>query len=384
MTKQCVLIDAYSWNDYHEVINVGYLLMLMQIYHDITYVADTGACDNIQSQLQAFGKSTDNIHFVRKSFSKPSNGIRKFLRLFRVSWDNYWHYMHTPSDADVFYNNNLHLGTLLIHYFSFGKRNRVFSMCHAEMEMIDKREATTMSRTAGCWMYRTAFCSTTLNRKMHFIMLSSDMADLFQSYIRKENRSQIHWIDHCYIRPQLTTSERADNSEKVRLGLPGAITPQRGLPELKKLLLSLPDEALELYAISYISEHVSHPSLTLLNDTGRLSSYQEYGNYISQMDAILLLYRKDSYRMTASGAALEAIWQGKPIISIRNGYVDYLFRRFGPLGYVYDDIEQLSQQLLHISRKDLSLFNDNLAKARESLLPTNVCQQLKKIVNETE
>lgn len=395
--KNAVIIDAYSQANYHEVINQGYLMMIAQLYDRVTYIAEKRSCDNMKRLLDECNVDYSNVVFSPKAIRKPQWSIHLLAKLywfFKVSWLNYYYFLKTKKGEDVFYNNNIHLAILLIHFLSFGKKNRIFDLCHAEMEMIDKKEAYTPSRSLGSWIYRTAFCRLTLRDNMHFILLSPDMVENFRKQIKEENHRLIHWIDHCYIRTKHKHSSGKNDEqsasidkemlhtgeEKLRIGVLGAITKERGYSVISALLNRIDGSKCHLYSVSYSTEKIDNPHFTSLNETRKLLSYDEYGSYVSSMDAVLLPYEKDSYMLTASGAALEAIWQNKPILAVRNNYVEYLFRKFGCLGRLYDDIESLAADLSIITRESLAQYSDNIEKARQCLLPQNTVGQLRDII----
>lgn len=384
--KKAVVIDAYSQGNYHEVVNQGYLMMISRLYDHVEYIAEAESCRNLQHLLHRTNADCKNVDFrpknIRKRLFKPISAA-KFWWFLKVSLLNYIYFMRTPKDVDVFFNNNLHLAILLIQWFSFGKKNRIFDLCHAELEMIDKREATTASRKFGSWIYRTAFCRHRLRRNMHFVLLSENMAEIFKSYILPCNHSQIHWMDHPYVRPLADSSAKTNEGGNIlKVGIIGAITPQRGYDQIVKLLNLVDNNRIHLYTISFCSEEIAHDGITILNTSGKLSDYEEYAENIKNMDLVFLPYDKDSYRLTASGATLEAIWQVKPIISLRNQYLDYLFCRFGEIGILCDKTEEIATVLNSIDTIKIAKIKDNIRKARLQITPDAVCKQLKEITEQ--
>ena len=94
----------------------------------------------------------------------------------------------------------------------------------------------------------------------------------------------------------------------------------------------------------------------------------------------MLLYNRESYKLTASGAILEAIWNLKPIFAIKNAYFEYLFNKFGNIGELFDDVENLSNYLNNLNDAFFARYRDSLVRARESLLPSGVKTQLHKAI----
>lgn len=67
----------------------------------------------------------------------------------------------------------------------------------------------------------------------------------------------------------------------------------------------------------------------------------EFNNLIEKLDYALYLYPRESYKYFASGAVFDAISHLKPIIAIKNDYFDYIFKKFGDIGYLCNSYEEL-------------------------------------------
>lgn len=383
--NKAVIIDCYSRGNYHEVINQGYLMMISNLYEQVTYIADGSSCCNLRKLLDSCGYDYSNVNFVEKDFNYRRYkwaGFDYLIHLVAVSWNNFKLYKATPDGVDVFFNNNIQFAILLISKFAKKNRNRIIDMCHSELESIDSRvEGSRVNRIMGAY-YRFVFQNKKIDKRMRFLLLSSSMADYFKSFVREDNLDKIGWIDHCYIRPDSRLLE-FDNVdfEGVKIGIPGLISLKRGLSELKDVLKLLNNNNLKLYSISAITEHLENPHFQELNSTGGLLPFPQYNWYIKQMDALALFYTPGSYKLTASGAVLEAIWNEKPIIAFENEYFKYLFGKFGSLGVLCKSVEELAFALNNISVDDINKYKSNLAKAKECLLPKNVEHQLIKEIN---
>ena len=385
MNKQAYIIDAYSSGSYHEVINQGYLMMISELYEQVTYVAERTSCDNLRKLLDSCGFDYSNVTFVEKEYNYKRYkwaGFDYMIHLIAVSWNNFNLYKEVPDGCDVFYNNNIHFAIWLITHFAKKKYNKIIDMCHSEMESIDSSHGgTRVNKIMGAF-YRHMFQRTVIDKRMRFLVLSSSMAEYFKTFVKEENRERIGWIDHCYIRPAnlLSEFEKVDFNG-IKVGIPGLISPNRGLPELKAVLCGITNENVRIYSISAITEHLEDNHFQELNTTGGLLPFPQYNWYVNQMDALALFYTPGSYKLTASGAVLEAIWNEKPILAFENEYFKYLFDKFGELGILCQDVDELVSALNAISLEDIRRFKENLSKARECLLPENVKHQLKIEIN---
>lgn len=381
MKKIAVIFDAYSHGSYHEVINQAYLMMIAELYEKVIYIADKSACDNIRRLLEECNVEYKNVEFHEKNFRETKlrwPGLSYMYKLLYISFLNYWYYLKAPRGADVFYNNNLFFAILLISLFAT-KDKQIYDMCHNEMELIDKEKSYSGATGFLSLYFRFMFDKVKLHPIFHFILLSPKMVDYFRSFISDKNHGRIFGIDHCYIRPHVSVDERYLVSDvKFKIGIPGAIDKKRGLETLKRIIASLKTERVCIYALSSCSENIESPNFVMLNKGRKLLPFGQYNAYVQSMDAMLLLYDVDSYKLTASGAVLEAIWNEKPILALHNMYFDYLFEKFGKLGELFDSEKAIAHFLNNSSQLDE--IEQNCAFAKQQLKPEFVRENLKMII----
>lgn len=381
MKEKAVIIDVYSHGSYHEVINQAYLMMISNLYKKVTYIADKSACDNLKLLLTKCHFDYSNVHFEEKyikchKFRRP--GLTYLARLLKVSVMNFVYYNRCEKDEDVFFNNNLFFAIILISIFS-KKKNNIYDLCHNEMEFIDKQTSHSLTTDILSLYFRLVFCWMRLSEKFHFILLSPKMVEYFNSFISPKNQKRMFWIDHSYIRPEIKIeTDYKISNECIKIGIPGAITPLRGLDTLKQILSHITNDNICIYALSTCSEEINDKHFIMLNSSNKLLPFEKYNAYVQSMDAMLLLYDTNSYKLTASGAILESIWNEKPIIALTNAYFEYLFDKFGTLGVLCNDVKTLIEEIDKFRAN--SLYRENISSAKNSLYPESVQTQLFKIV----
>jgi len=384
MKKKARVIDAYSCGSYHEVVNQGYLMMISQLYGEVTYIAEKKSINNLKSLLDACCVDYSNVTFVEKTFRFPKfkrAGLNYLLKLIIVSFFNYYYYIKSSKDEDVFYNNNLFFALALISNLSFWKKNCVYVMCHNEMEMIDRKKRNTGVMKIWGYFLKRMFSNSVINKKIKLLLLSPKMVDYLKKFISTENFEQIDWVDHCYIRPQnrIVAGEK-NHKTSLKIGVPGAITETRGLHQLKKILKIIDKSNVKLQATSFVAGIQDSVNFECLNKKGGLLPFPEYNAFIQQMDVLVLFYEVGSYKLTASGAILEAIWNLKPVFALKNDYFEYLFDRFGKIGRLFDCEDELADALMNLRRNELDDFRLALQHAKDSLHPNYVKLQLQNIL----
>lgn len=393
MKKNAVIIDSYSHGSYHEVINQSYLMMISELYDHVTYVADESSCENLKTLMNKCSFDYSNVKFIYKKtksyfINLKYGSLNHFQKILIVSWLNFiWTKKFVKENCDVFFNGNIFLALWLLRFFDYRQSN-LYIMCHSEMEGIDKKENTAfVNKLFFDPFLRISFRHMNIPSRFHFILLSSFMEKYFKSRISKKNAKNIFSIDHAYIRPFVDRPMTDESkSNELFVGIPAAINKGRGLNVLKEILKNNIADSVLIQSISFITEKINSPHFKSLNETGRLLPFEEYNRFVNKMDILLFLYDKGSYKLTASGAILEAIWNQKPIIALHNYYFDYIFEKFGNLGFLCDSIDELVDKINEIAsdRKVLARFSDNLRKAKEALLPQNVKKQLEAIIGSNQ
>ena len=103
---------------------------------------------------------------------------------------------------------------------------------------------------------------------------------------------------------------------------------------------------------------------------------------ILNLDYILILYPKDSYRLTASGVYFDCIKYNKPLLGLKNEYFEYMFKKYGEIGKLFESIDEIIEYLSQerkILDSDYDIFHKNM-KSIKKVLNKNVEKQLKEII----
>lgn len=383
MNKIAYIVDYYSHDSFHEVINLGYLMMISSLYKKVFYIASISSIENQKKILKLCNVELDNVEYYPQNVGtyrfKPYT-LDCFIKAIKVGVKGNKTYRDTPKDVDIFYNNNLHFTMFFNHFFG-GNENNVFYLCHAEMELIKTSRDRGYFACFFKYYLWFIFRKLSLRQNCKIILLSQGMADYFKCFISKKNRSRVFGMDHCYIRPVLKGKYDKIDFNGIKIGIPGSVNKERGIQTLKEIISLLNNPLVKVFAISSVSEKIYSPHYEELNKTGGHLPFDLYSNYIKQMDAYLLLYDLGSYQLSASGALLEAVWNERPIFALKNAYFSYMFEKFGELGYLADSVEELAKVLDSMNIDSLQKYNDNIRGAKEMLLPKNVSKQLKKIIN---
>ena len=84
---------------------------------------------------------------------------------------------------------------------------------------------------------------------------------------------------------------------------------------------------------------------------------KDFENLISKIDYALYFYSSNKYKLTASGAIFDAINARKPIIALENDYFIYLFKKYGTIGYLCKNIDEMAEVINNIRKEKKTIFN---------------------------
>ena len=115
-------------------------------------------------------------------------------------------------------------------------------------------------------------------------------------------------------------------------------------------------------------------------------SRQEFLDRLARLHFVFLPFKPGYYNLSASGALLDAITWLKPIIATRLPIVADLFARFGDIGYLCDDPEEMRAALAEIvTRSDPGRYREQVTamrRAREARMPSALADRYRSILNE--
>lgn len=109
-----------------------------------------------------------------------------------------------------------------------------------------------------------------------------------------------------------------------------------------------------------------------------------YQAYFMNADYLVFFYPQDSYRLTFSAVFLDAVKYEKPIIAIRNAFFTYYFKRYGDLGWLCSDYQEVLTTVIELSGRfdveKLETISKNYAKIKSELSVSNQARVLKALI----
>lgn len=203
----------------------------------------------------------------------------------------------------------------------------------------------------------------------------------------------LYWITHPYPLVGAPDSPANLRVPSPRFGFLGLGSRAKGFPDFLRLVEDTSDVAAEPASFhlvgrvaedcrSLFSEFRARPAARRL-DAGDQDSrvpLDQYRQRLQALDYVVLLNQSDHYRYICSGAALDAVWAVKPILAVNSGTLSEMFHRFGDIGYLCRDYEELRERVRRICEdpqpETYSRHAGNLLAARRAFQPRAIAAEL--------
>jgi hypothetical protein len=188
---------------------------------------------------------------------------------------------------------------------------------------------------------------------------------------------------------EVASCEETTLSSPIRIGLVGQATEAKGITPFLQLAdrfqrshpgkvefhlvgRSLPGEDIGRFA------SLAHPV------SDRLLTRAAFIERLSRLHFVCLPLAEQYYSLSASGAAIDAVTWLKPMIASKLPIVTEWFDRFGDVGYLCDDLEDMAATIEQIlSDMDSKRYQQQvgqLRKARASRMPDALIEQYRALV----
>lgn len=172
----------------------------------------------------------------------------------------------------------------------------------------------------------------------------------------------------------VSTRDVADEAP-VRVGLVGQATRDKGIDlflEMAARAKAAHGTAIEFHHIGRVPKGTDLAPFRVLDSVPATEGLPgpEYDAYVARMHFVFLPLRPEYYRLSASGALLDAVARLKPVIIADLPLSRYYFETYGDIGYIYrspDEIPELIERAARsLSDGSYRAMQANLRKAAES------------------
>lgn len=381
MIKKIVYVGSYAKNSFHEMCDVGFL-------HISSLVAEKVECYKDKTTFPFIYAKNEKYGFLKNVTLHPihvigtETGLKVILSMIHSAMTNLRIYFKANKEDLVFYCYNtiffLHLVNLLNKIF----KKKVLIITHGEMDMLQTTGGSLITKLDRA-ILKNFFKKNKVSRNLHFLVLGDSLYKNIQSLVSDECFKHIHPIQNTfYMDGDVPTKEPDHNIFKC--GTIGSAAQTKGLMDYFKLLRLLSEKGVK-YDASIIGTVIGQPLFQkYLNDynvhiKSGLNKREDYERAISELDFAVFFYPSNTYKLIASGAVLDAICMNKPVLCLKNDYLDYAIKETGHPAMIFDNVEQMA---LAIQEKSINqLQNQDFSASKMHFSPTVIYKQFEDLID---
>ena len=209
-------------------------------------------------------------------------------------------------------------------------------------------------------------------------MLGKSILRNLRPYLSEANALLFFAIDH----PGFFEGEPAEPlpHDTLRVGTVGQLTPAKGLDRILRLSRQIPVPLTVVGRTYGFCDHARWPEVRFVaGPENGFIPRERFERETAALDYILFAYDPGSYRLTASGAILDALNLGRPVITLRNDCFDDVLRL--PVGYVVADMEEMAALIRRLAAEYPAgtdpQFARNIALLRREFAVETVAERLR-------
>ncbi|WP_196601125.1 hypothetical protein [Pectinatus frisingensis] len=274
---------------------------------------------------------------------------------------------------------------------SFDNNTRCLAIIHGVLESIEKRP----SLRPWEFFFWFKWAIKYFNRSnLQYIVLGEFIKKTLTK-ISPELALYVHAIDHPYIfKSEYIRDKQVNKSNTVCFGAIGVGSLQKGTNSFFKLAEELSfdkrnNKEAKFFLVGCIIDSVLKKYKTnkvYCCGNNKEIDRETFEKYLVKLDYAMFFYPPDSYKLTASGAFMDAITWGIPIIALKNPFFEYYFSKMGNIGYLCNDFAEIKKVVKKILEKDFSqkeylLQRQNILTQREIFSVNTVGNRLRQVLD---
>lgn len=377
--RRCYYMAHPNIGDTHQILNVSMLMMLCRIYDEVVVYAPFDCVEDLKEQMSKLdSKHMEKIIYRYNRIISKSQfpfwmccGLQTLVSLFK-----------TRKGEDIFFSTLNWLCFPLFNTWSALTKRRIFTLCHNDLEHLLKPKFGSVN--VHWHMIRYIFKHMSFAKANFLLVLGDSVKDNLKK-ILQPNLVNNHVLSIChpyYTKGNIQSSYGAHH-KGWKIGIAGTVKDSdlSGLALLNDVLVNHPN--MRVFNISTTNSDISQfKQVTNLNHDNKHIPRIQYDEILQGMDILYFPYPSTAYQVSASGAVYEAIMKEKPILAASNPYFEWLFRKFGKMGLLFHDRQELEKYMDKLeSEVSLCNFNSSMKEAKKYIDPSNYWIEFKHIIN---
>lgn len=326
MERQVYYVDTFGIRQTHEIYNAALLEMCVLIFGHVECHISYSSYVNMTTLLKK--EVLTKVRYKSVFVPKGNGRFSLLCRYICGAW-NTWKYLWCiPTDAMLIIPYNNIFALRILNFLNKIQKRRVIVCCHGELEYLTHDHIPHGSLTKIiARLVRSFFLNPKIRiaDNLYFSILGEILKKNLASYISADKIDHFIVFDHpcisiknCPINPQV--------SKRINVSTVGTLNKQKGADGFLKFIKAIPFNYRSHLSVSLSGQvaGVNNKYLEALGVMTLPANYQMSRNQfirrLAEADYLLFFHLSKAYTVTASGAILDAVILGKPIIALENDY----------------------------------------------------------------
>lgn len=357
--KKVKIIDFQSTNDFHEIINLSMAIICSTIFDKTEYKSGKSSNKNVKILYQSYKRENNlssNIIFIPKPVYEHQSKLSFQIRILCGFFITLYEYFTTTSKQVLLYNYTNAFSLPIILLMNILLQKKLIFLMHGELELQYNKHIPFYKPTRWYRIFHNISFKYLLSHSSAYILVLGDSIKTNLCNLHPQIANHVLSICHPYIiNNKLSPNKNKNSNNKpLTIGTIGLMNRAKGIEKLIELSNLLSEEIkkdkVEIMSIGKVTD-IDINKYKQINWIGGYKSIPRniFENYIESLDYILYLYPSTSYKLTASGAILDAIKLKKPIICLANDYFKYIMQN-DIIGYMVNDIHEIAETVKQLIR----------------------------------
>ncbi|MFV5698714.1 hypothetical protein ACM55H_10135 [Flavobacterium sp. ZT3R17] len=379
--KKAFYIDTYAQGSYHEMFNSSLILMCSLVFDKVECRLSMSSFDAFKNLINE--DVPNNINFKEVLVVKGKGRYDLLFRYLFSAFQNMRYLILAPKDSILIYPYNNLFSLRILNFFNKIFKKKILIFCHGEMEgIVTDLNVGGFLHRALIWLSHKFFLNSNvrISDGIHFSIMGNKIQKNLAELLSEDKISKFVSIDHSYIFKKTEVINFKENDNILSIGTVGLLNEAKGMSGFIEFISKINPFYKQKINISVTGKIEKNAQLlcTLGIDIAsqeQIISRNEYNKRIENLDLLIFFYPKDSYKITASGAIMDGIFQKKAILALNNDYFEYIFEKFGKFGYLANSIDEMKNILYQlIDTKEI--INVDFNNLQEKFSPQVISLQL--------
>lgn len=371
-----IFSELQMQGDKHVHVNSGLLNILIASFKEQNIDI---FCDiKHKSELLKYVKINKFLNFKTFEYTgvkelKKSATLAKTFRESLIAYKIFKHAKKNKAEVIVF-ASVFPFTAIVVNFFSWILNQRIIVCLHGDIGVLklNRNKITTI-----VYKYVVKLFFRIRSLTVIALFYGKTIEDELFKMVPGFERKNVISIDHPYNYETELLVNSLDKSNTVIIANIGTGLMNKNSHLLYKLAemqkCNVENKKVSFIQVGNVSPEVlsySNAYVNILNNN-EFIPFDVFEKNIMQADYFIYFFKNDSlYDLCPSGTFFDAIKYKKPIISLRNPFFEYYFKRFGNIGYLLNSVEEMNEIINSLIQQTDNNFEEQtmcLKRAQKSL-----------------